>query len=157
MTATIPSAAVRLCQAGLHAMEGDNLRPYKDRFMCRACEVASASARAVKVRARMEQLLVGFAYHPRPGWDKRSGCLDVDPTLFDIADKDDGFEGEAATRENVRRHEAARVFCQLCPVVAECLGASLIERARGTRGGELLTEADWKGVAHHRILKELGL
>lgn len=157
MTATIPSVTVRLCQAGLHAMEGDNLRPYKDRFMCRACEVASANARTARVRARMEQLLIGFAYHPAPGWATRSACRTADPLLFDFADKDSGWEGEAASRENARRHAEAREYCEACPVVAQCLGANLILRSEGTRGGELLTEGEWKQVAHTKILKELGL
>lgn len=138
-------------------MEGANLRPHKGRVMCRTCESASTKARIARIRARLEQLLVGFAYHPAPGWAKRSACITADPAIFDVADKETGWEGEAAARENARRHAAAREYCEGCPVVAQCLGANLVLRSEGTRGGELLTEADWKHVAHAGIIKELGL
>jgi Transcription factor WhiB len=153
MTAVIS----RLCHSGLHPMEGDNLRTHKGLAMCRACENTAADVRTDRVRARMEQLLVGFAYHPRPGWQTRSACASVDPELFDIADKDSGWEAERATRETARRHATARLICESCPVVAQCLGKALVDRAQGTRGGELLVESEWKQVAHNKILKELGL
>jgi hypothetical protein len=145
----------RLCASGQHEMTPENTKPHNGRRYCRACDTSARHQREERARTRMRQLLTGFAYWPRPGWHDRAVCRDAAPLLFQCGEKSDETENKSADMVSRERHAEARDYCEVCPVVAQCLGQALMLRDSGTRGGELLTPTDWKLAAP--IVKELGL
>jgi hypothetical protein len=155
MTIELTAPVYRMCASGQHEMSPDNIKPHNGRRYCRACDTAARHEREARVRTKMRLLLTGFAYWPRPGWHGRAVCRDADPLLFQCGEKSDESENRSADMVSRERHTEARDYCEVCPVVAQCLGEALMMRDTGTRGGELLTPTDWK--ISSSIVKELGL
>ena len=145
----------RMCAAGLHEVTPANRKPHNGKFICRGCDNARRYEREERVKKRMRQLLIGFAYWPRFDWQKRAACRDADAVLFECAGKEEETVTKSADMVSRERHAEAREYCEVCPVVAQCLGEALMRADSGTRGGELLTPADWKLA--RPIKRELGL
>jgi hypothetical protein len=77
------------------------------------------------------------AYAPDLGrgddWRDNAACLDTDPTLFDpIDDESKGLRGR------LRIARAKTVFCDSCPVAADCLADGIEKKTWGLRGGVYL-------------------
>lgn len=155
MTIDVSAPVYPMCLAGLHAMTPANSKPHHDRITCRGCDSDRRKEREERIKARMRMLLVGFAYWPRGDWQKRATCRDASPVLFQTAGREDETPTKSADAVNRERHAEAREYCEVCPVVAQCLGQALMLGDHGTRGGELLTPNDWKSA--RGIKKELGL
>lgn len=153
MTAIKP--AYRTCVAGLHEMTPANRKPHGGSHTCRACDTARRRERDERARVRIRQLLTGFAYWPKGNWRSRAACSGADDALFQCAGKEDETPSKSVDVVTRERHAEAREYCEVCPVVAQCLGEALMLTDSGTRGGELLTPTDWK--LGRPIKKELGL
>lgn len=151
MTLTVDLSLFALCRSGVHPMVPENLNSKGE---CKECEDSSRSGRVSARVAKMVQLLVGFRFQPKPGWAERGKCKGENYELFELAEATRTTPSHVVERINARRHAQARVFCEDCPVVAECLGEALTNRLVGCWGGELLTPDDWAAAYKARKLIE---